>query len=449
MRNKLLIIDDEPQLLRLLSRMMELEGYTVLAASNRKIALQLAEEEQPQVVLCDVFLPDGNGVDMINELKKLLPYAEVILLTAHGNIIDGVQAIKNGAFDYITKGDDNNKIIPLISSAVCKAEKNKLLSISEFGEETTFSFENIIASSPAMQQTVVQACKVAATDVPVLLTGETGTGKEVFAQAIHNESLRNKKRFVAINCSTISKELLESELFGYKAGAFTGAQKDKKGLLEEADGGTLFLDEIGEMPFPLQSKLLRVLEDGSFIKVGATRLQKVNIRLIAATNRDLNDEIRKGNFRQDLFYRLSVFHIHLLPLRERQEDIEPLMNLFIQKFSPLFGHRNITVSPAFLRALMNHSWNGNIRELRNIIERSMIVCSENVLILENLPVEIQRANQQANESDFMDFDMATIERKHIIRMLEYTNGNKTEAARLMKIGLTTLYRKMEEYGIEK
>lgn len=449
MRNKLLIIDDEPQLLRLLSRMMELEGYTVLAASNRKIALQLAEEEQPQVVLCDVFLPDGNGVDMINELKKLLPYAEVILLTAHGNIIDGVQAIKNGAFDYITKGDDNNKIIPLISSAVCKAEKNKLLSISEFGEETTFSFDNIIASSPAMQQTVVQACKVAATDVPVLLTGETGTGKEVFAQAIHNESLRNKKRFVAINCSTISKELLESELFGYKAGAFTGAQKDKKGLLEEADGGTLFLDEIGEMPFPLQSKLLRVLEDGSFIKVGATRLQKVNIRLIAATNRDLNDEIRKGNFRQDLFYRLSVFHIHLLPLRERQEDIEPLMNLFIQKFSPLFGHRNITVSPAFLRALMNHSWNGNIRELRNIIERSMIVCSENVLILENLPVEIQRANQQANESDFMDFDMATIERKHIIRMLEYTNGNKTEAARLMKIGLTTLYRKMEEYGIEK
>ena len=302
--SRILIIDDERQLRKLLARIISLEGYEVLEADDCTHGMKMLSQYDFEVVLCDVKLPDGNGVEQVSKIKQAAPLTEVILLTAYGNIPDGVQAIKNGAFDYITKGDDNNKILPLLSRAVEKSELQKRLARYETKNSAEYSFDRIIGSSTAMRQAVELARKVAGSDTFVLLTGETGTGKEVFANAIHHASARAKEAFVAVNCSAFAKELLEGELFGHKAGSFTGANKDKKGLLEEADGGTLFLDEIGEMPIDLQAKLLRVLENGEFLKIGETRPKRVNLRVIAATNRDLEKEITQGNFSEDLYFRL-------------------------------------------------------------------------------------------------------------------------------------------------
>ena len=446
--NKILIIDDEVQIRSLLARMLELEGYEVCQAGDCKTAIKQLEIQSPDVALCDVFLPDGNGVDLVLNIKKMAPNVEVILLTAHGNIPDGVQAIKNGAFDYITKGDDNNKIIPLISRAVEKARMNVRLEKLEKKVGQTYSFDSILGESKVLKDAVSLAQKVSGTDVPVLLTGETGTGKEVFAQAIHYSSKRARQNFVAVNCSSFSKELLESEMFGHKAGSFTGALKDKKGLFEEANNGTIFLDEIGEMAFELQAKLLRILETGEYIKIGDTKPTRVNVRIIAATNRNLSQEIVAGRFREDLFYRLSVFQIHLPPLRERAGDIRLLAKAFIKSFAEQLARPVVEIAPAFLEALDSQPWKGNIRELRNVIERSMIVCESGYLDIADLPFDIQNAHyEHSNDSSPGSFELSAMERRHIARVLEYTKGNKTEAARLLKIGLTTLYRKIEEYKI--
>ena len=446
--SKILVVDDEVQIRTLLSRMLELEGYEVCQAGDCRTALKQLEFQSPDVVLCDVFLPDGNGVDLVSSVKKTAPNVEIILLTAHGNIPDGVQAIKNGAFDYITKGDDNNKIIPLVSRAVEKARMNVRLEKLEKKVGHTYSFDSVLGDSKALKDAVSLAQKVSGTDVPVLLTGETGTGKEVFAQAIHYNSKRAGQNFVAVNCSSFSKELLESEMFGHKAGSFTGALKDKKGLFEEADNGTIFLDEIGEMAFELQAKLLRILETGEYIKIGDTKPTRVNVRIIAATNRNLPEEITAGRFREDLFYRLSVFQIHLPPLRERAGDVRILAKAFVKDFSVRLARPVTEITPAFLEALEQQPWKGNIRELRNVIERSLIVCESERLDVADLPLDIQNTHyEQSDETTPGSFELSAMERRHIARVLEYTKGNKTEAARLLKIGLTTLYRKIEEYGI--
>jgi len=445
--SKILVVDDEVQIRTLLSRMLELEGYEVCQAGDCRTALKQLEFQSPDVVLCDVFLPDGNGVDLVSSVKKTAPNVEIILLTAHGNIPDGVQAIKNGAFDYITKGDDNNKIIPLVSRAVEKARMNVRLEKLEKKVGHTYSFDSVLGDSKALKDAVSLAQKVSGTDVPVLLTGETGTGKEVFAQAIHYNSKRAKQNFVAVNCSSFSKELLESEMFGHKAGSFTGALKDKKGLFEEADNGTIFLDEIGEMAFELQAKLLRILETGEYIKIGDTKPTRVNVRVVAATNRNLPEEITAGRFREDLFYRLSVFQIHLPPLRERPGDVCILAKAFVKDFSVRLARPVTEITPAFLEALEQQPWKGNIRELRNVIERSLIVCESERLDVADLPLDIQNTHyEQSDETTPGSFELSAMERRHIARVLEYTKGNKTEAARLLKIGLTTLYRKIEEYG---
>ena len=384
----------------------------------------------------------------MSSVKKTAPNVEIILLTAHGNIPDGVQAIKNGAFDYITKGDDNNKIIPLVSRAVEKARMNVRLEKLEKKVGHTYSFDSVLGDSKVLKDAVSLAQKVSGTDVPVLLTGETGTGKEVFAQAIHYNSKRAKQNFVAVNCSSFSKELLESEMFGHKAGSFTGALKDKKGLFEEADNGTIFLDEIGEMAFELQAKLLRILETGEYIKIGDTKPTRVNVRVVAATNRNLPEEITAGRFREDLFYRLSVFQIHLPPLRERAGDVRILAKAFVKDFSVRLARPVTEITPAFLEALEQQPWKGNIRELRNVIERSLIVCESERLDVADLPLDIQNTHyEQSDETTPGSFELSAMERRYIARVLEYTKGNKTEAARLLKIGLTTLYRKIEEYGI--
>ena len=443
--NKILIIDDEPTIRMLLSRILELEGYEVLKAKDRATALYTLKKQVVQVVLCDVFLPDGNGVDMVQELQQLAPDAKIILLTAHGNIPDGVQAIKNGAFDYIVKGDDNRKIIPIVSRAMdAVVTEQKQQGKKKEVRANSFTFDNIVGKSSALSDVVSQARKVAATDVSVLINGETGTGKEVFAQAIHSASGRRGEAFLALNCSAFSRELLESELFGYKAGAFTGAVKDKKGLLEEANHGTLFLDEIGEMALELQSKLLRVLETGEFVKVGDTKTTHVDVRILSATNRNLKEEIANGRFREDLYFRLSVFRILLPPLRQRRDDILLLAQYFIGQYARQIGRTAPSLSTEAKNIFLAYPWPGNVREMMNAIEHALIVC-EDEITRHDLPIDMLTGDTSTAADD--SFDLKSVERNHIIKVLHHTHGNKTETARLLKIGLTTLYRKIEEYGI--
>lgn len=453
MPGTILLIDDEEKLRGLLKRIITLEGFTIQEAADLRAGARLLDKGPIDIVLCDVKLPDGSGVDFVKEVKTKHPATEIILLTAYGNIPDGIQAMKNGAFDYITKGDDNDKIIPLLMRAMEKVQLQKRIEQLEQQVGKKYSFDNILGISPLIKEAIELARKVASSDATVLLLGETGTGKEVFAQAIHAGSKRSGKPFIALNCSAFSKELLESELFGYRAGAFTSAVKDKKGLIEEADNGTLFLDEIGEMHIDLQSKLLRVLETSEFIKLGDTKPSRVNVRIIAATNRLLQQEVTEGKFREDLFYRLNVFTIPLPALRDRKRDIPVLAEYYLRIFAQKSNQRINSMSPGFLEQLQHHNWKGNIRELKNVIERAVILADGPQLTVENLPVELQQnidamADGKAGHS-LSAFSLASMEKLHIQRVLNHTKGNKTETARLLNIGLTTLYRKIEEYGLNR
>ncbi|AUD07475.1 sigma-54-dependent transcriptional regulator [Spirosoma pollinicola] len=445
----ILLIDDEARLRQLLARILQLEGYTILEAENARAGLKVLEREEVQLVISDVKLPDKNGIDLSAQIKELYPATEIIVLTAYGTISDGVTAIKNGAFDYITKGDDNDRIIPLVSRAVEKANLQFRIKQLEQQVSKRYGFERIIGRSKPIHQAIDLARKVAVTDTTVLLTGETGTGKEVFAQAIHQASPRRTGPFVAINCGALGKDILESELFGHRSGAFTGANRDQKGLFAEANKGTIFLDEIGEMPLDLQAKLLRVLETHEFLRVGDTKPTKTDVRVIAATNRGLEEEANAGRFRLDLYYRLSVFSIELPPLRDRRDDISDLANQFAQQEAAKVGKRDVRLSPVFLLKLQNHRWKGNIRELKNVIERAVILADAPSngpieLTPDLLPYDMQEG---LLPNDPTALDLATVEQQHIRRVLRQTNGNKTETARLLGIGLTTLYRKLQEAGI--
>lgn len=439
---KILIIDDEEQLRKLLSRIITLEGFSVSEAGSIKDGLAILHRQAIDVILCDVRLPDGNGVDFVKTLKESYPYIDVILLTAYGNIPDGVKAIKNGAFDYIVKGDDNDRIIPLLHQAVDQVLLKKKSAIT-ISKTASIDFGSIIGESVIIKNAIKLAQRIAPSDATVLLLGETGSGKEVFASAIHENSLRKNKSLVAINCSAFNKELLEGELFGHKAGAYTGAMKDKKGLVEVAEGGTLFLDEIGEMNIDLQAKLLRLLENGEYIKLGDTKVSKTNVRIIAATNRNLEKEIEQGHFRQDLYYRLNVFTIELPSLHERREDVPALVDHFLEHFASRNNKKAVYVSKPALQLLQNYSWKGNIRELKNVLERAVILVDGSEILPEHLPYDIQRQNT----STHLELSLAAVEKQHIQKILLYTNGNKARAARLLAIGLATLYRKMEEYSI--
>ena len=444
----ILLVEDENDVRLLLKRVLSLEGFAVYEAENIKTASKLLENENIDLVLCDVKLPDGNGVEFISKIKVAYPYIEIIVLTANGNIPDSVQAIKNGAFDYITKANDNQRILPLIYRALEKVKLEKRVAqLEKQAADRYANFDSIIGNSFSITQAKTLAQMAAPTDAPVLLLGETGTGKEVFAQAIHSASKRNTKTFLGLNCSAFGKDILESELFGHKAGAFTGASKDKKGLIEEANEGTLFLDEIGEMPLDLQAKLLRVLETSEFIKVGDTKQVKVNIRIIAATNRDIQQEISNGKFREDLFYRLNLVTINLPPLRERQDDIPLLAEYFLKKLTRDAYQQVKGMTIAFVERLQKNEWRGNIRELRNVIERSLIVCRGTELSIDNLPIELQH-HTALKSNTLSAFDLSSVERLHIHRVLQYTKGNKTQAAKLLSISSATLYRKIEEYKIE-
>lgn len=447
-KGKLLVIDDEERLRKLLARILQLEDFDVLEAPTAKEGLRKLEHEVVDVVISDVKLPDGNGIDLTKTIKAAYPAIEIIVLTAYGTINDGVSAIKNGAFDYITKGDDNEKIIPLVNKAMDKAVLQRRVLELENKLSSKFGFDRIVGTSPAITAAVKLAQRVATTDTTVLILGETGTGKEVFAEAIHQASPRNAKPFVAINCSAFGKELLESELFGHKAGAFTGAVKDKKGLFEEANGGTIFLDEIGELDHDLQAKLLRVLESQQFIKIGDTKTTKVSVRILAATNRNLQDEVARDHFRSDLFYRLSVFQVTLPALRDRKKDIGLLAKMFVHHFAAKVNTHVTGFTPDFLEKLEAYDWPGNVRELKNIIERAVILCDSNELDASLLPYEFDAALPAKTTGNLSAFDLASVEKLHIQRVLNHTAGNRAEAARLLNIGVATLYRKLKEYGLE-
>ncbi len=447
MQNRMLIIDDEDKLRQLLARIIELEweDLEIQQAASLKAGLQQLKQREFDVVISDVKLPDGNGVDFVLEIKKQQPLAEVILMTAYGQISDGVQAIKNGAFDYMTKGDDNNKIIPLLYKAFEKVKMAKRIAKLEAQVGKKYAFDQIIGQSKELKNAINLAERVAPTDSTVLLLGETGTGKEVFAQAIHYASKRNNKSFVAINCSAFSKDLLESELFGHIAGSFTGAMKNKAGLFEEANQGTIFLDEIGEMPLELQAKILRVLETGEFIKVGESKPTKVDVRVIAATNRNLEQEAEEGLFRADLFYRLSVFNISLPALKDRPSDIPQLIEFFVGICASKMNMKIPAIDAEYMEAMENHHWKGNIRELKNVVERSLILMDGDSLGLNSLPYDIQIKKSKSHSSS--SFALYDVEKEHIQRVLHHTQNNKAEAARLLGIGIATLYRKIEEYKL--
>jgi two-component system, NtrC family, response regulator len=446
MKATVLVVDDEEKLRSLLKRIITLEGFKVLEADTLKSAGRILEREAVDVVLCDVKLPDGNGVGYTKIIKEKYPATEVILLTAFGNIPDGVEAMQNGAFNYITKGDDNARIIPLLNQAVEKKQLKDRINQLEERVGKKYSFDNILGVSPLLKEAIELATIVAPNTTTVLLLGETGTGKEIFAQAIHQASNRTQQPFVALNCSSFSKELLESEIFGYRAGAFTSAVKDKKGLIEEADKGTLFLDEIGEMPLELQSKLLRVLETNEFIKLGETRTTRVDVRFIAATNRELQKDVNEGKFREDLFYRLNAYTITLPSLRERRKDIPVLAKFFAGLFAEKTNVREPEITPEFMEKLVRHEWKGNIRELKNTIERAVIISGGDPLMIMHLPIEMREAPVKSDT--LSAFDLSSVEKLHILRVLNHTRHNKAEAARLLNIGLATLYRKIEDYNLK-
>ena len=447
----LLIIDDEARLRQLLAQVLELEGYTVLQAPDARRGLELLQAHADDIllVLSDVKLPDGHGVDLLPRYKAAAPDAEVVLLTAFGTIPDGVKAMKLGAFDYLTKGDFEQQLVVVVERAAEKARLRKRVAELEKRVGHRYTFEAMIGDSVELRRVQQLARQVAPTDSTVLLEGPTGSGKELFAQAIHQASGRKGKNFVAVNCSAIPKDLLESELFGYKKGAFTGALADKKGVLEEANGGTLFLDEIGELELNVQAKFLRVLEMQQFTKLGDTKPTNVNRRLVAATNRNLKQEATDGRFRPDLYYRLSVFTIQVPPLSARPADVPPLALHFLHYFAAKLSKRLPGLTPEALALLQRYPWPGNVRELKNVLERAAILAPPGELLAADfLPDEFHALGRPARPgADAADMSLRALEARHIGKLMQELDGNKPEVAKRLGIGLTTLYRKLEEYTL--
>ena len=445
----ILLIDDEASLRRVVARVLEFEGYTVWQAPDARTGLELLRQHATEVlvVLCDVKLPDAHGVALLPRLRALAPLAEVILLTAYGTIADGVRAMKEGAFDYLTKGDADDQLLAIVARATDKARLQQRVAELEKQVGTQHSFASMIGPSPALQRAKSLAERVAPTEAAVLLEGPTGSGKELFAQAIHQASPRRSKPFVAVNCSAFPKDLLESELFGYRKGAFTGAMTDKKGLFEEANGGTLFLDEIGELDSSLQAKLLRVLETQEYYKLGDSKPAKANVRLVAATNRNLRAEADAGHFRADLYYRLSVFVVPVPPLSQRREDIEPLAAYFLHFYAAKLRKRLRGMDAEFVRLLRAYDWRGNVRELKNVLERAVILADEEELTADTLPPEFQALTVANADEPAGSRSLWAVEKRQIQLVMQEVAGNKTEAARQLGIGVKTLYRKLQEYGL--
>ena len=453
---KILIVEDETSLRELLTKILGLEGFKVFSASTVKEGIDILKNDDIYLVITDVMLPDENGIEFTKSIKANYPLIEVIVMTAFGNVKDGVKAMKLGAFDYITKGDGDDKLPLLAGKAVERAIMSRQLSELEYRLESKSSFAKIIGKSVEVNKLIELAKKVAVTDTTVLLLGETGTGKELLAEALHLASRRRKGPFIPINCAAIPKDLQESELFGHKKGSFTGAHTDKKGYFEVADRGTILLDELGEMSADLQAKLLRTLESKTINKVGDTTPIPIDVRIIAATNRDLFDDAKDDEFRKDLYYRLSTFTMELPSLRERKDDIPLLALHFMSVNAEKIGKNIQSMSKDYMDMLMKHPWPGNIRELKNVIERSVILTDSTELTPDTLPKEFTTSSRGEITLDTNGTsevpgelsDLKSVEKQHILRMLDHADGNKSEAAKKLDIGLATLYRKLKEYGLD-
>lgn len=450
---RVLIIDDEENFRHMLSVILKKEGYDVEAALNGEEALQKIGLSPFDQILCDIRMPKMDGLQFLHEVKKMGVDSTIIMMSAYGTVDIAIEAIKLGAYDYISKPFKPDEIILTLKKA---EERERLRRENEFLRKEVkkeYSFENIISKNKMMQRIFEVIKKVAQYKSTILITGESGTGKELVARALHYSSDRAQKPFIPVNCGAIPENLLESELFGHAKGAFTDAIRTKKGLFEEADEGTLFLDEIGELPGQLQVKLLRVLQDGEIRRVGESKSIKINVRIVAATVKDLTKEVNEGRFRDDLFYRLNVLPIHIPPLRDRKEDISLLTSHFIKKHSQAMNKNVVGIDSMALEALMNYKWYGNVRELENSIERAIVLADRENIELENLPAEIQNFQEEIQLEPLSEEEYSIKKASRFLEMtlikkgLKKTKGNHTHAAKLLEISHRALLYKIKEYGI--
>ena len=445
---EIFLIEDDPTLSKNLRLILEEEGYRVKSFSAAEEVLRDLSSHLPDLVITDIKLPGKSGLDILSWLNSHAPDIPVIIITAFATLDNAIQALRLGARDYIKKPFQPEEILMAIK---------KVLSWERLKEENVWlrqelerrdRFEELIGKSEAMQEVYRKIEKVALADIPVLITGESGTGKELVARAIHRRSKRKNGRFIPVNCGAIPETLMESELFGHEKGAFTSAGERKKGLLEVSDGGTLFLDEIGNLPLPLQAKMLRFLQDGEFFRVGGTTPLKVNTRIISATNRDLEEEVKKGNFREDLYYRVQGVSIHLPPLRERKEDIPLLVEHFRKKYNREAGNRRKKFSREVMDRFLSYPWPGNVRELENVVRACLVLSDTETIQVEDLPPRLRGETHKKKTSLTLIEEREKSEREYLIRILRETGGNISRASRIAGISRRHFYKKLRDYGIE-
>ena len=452
-RVRLLVVDDERSIRKLCMTVGESLGFICCEAESGEAALTLLEEEPAHMVLTDMVMPRMSGLEFLEQVKRLLPRAEVALMTGHGSIETAVQAMKLGAYDYISKPfaplDELRLFLRRMADKVRLEEENQYL---RERSETETAVHGIIGNSVGIQHVLRLISRLKDTRTPVLISGESGTGKELVARALHYRGTLAKRPFVAVDCGSLVPTLIESELFGYEKGAFTGALHSKQGLLQSADSGTIFLDEVGELPLEMQAKILRFLQEKEVRPVGSNQKVKVDVRIMAATNRDLETEYQKGTFRKDLYFRLNVVTIHLPPLRERRSDIPILANWFLERLAP---ERNASVTSAAMKALLAYEWPGNVRELENCLERAVALGDQKLIDLSDLPPSIARLEapekaarfEMSASADPTTTDLEDIERATIRRVFAQVNGDKALAGKMLGISRATLYRKLKRYNI--
>jgi DNA-binding NtrC family response regulator len=448
-KNKILIVEDDERLGEVLKNILEKRSFVTEVALKGSDGLALAKQQNFDIALVDLKMPDIDGIEVLRSIKNFSPNTEVIIMTAFGSIDSAVEAMQHGAFHYITKPFKTDTILIIIEKALEDRDLRRKVEDLTREVKGRYIFADIIGRSKAMQSVFEMIRRVAGTDSTVLITGRTGTGKELVARAIHSHSLRKDKSFVVVNSSAIPHDLLESELFGYMKGAFTGALKDKIGFFQEANGGTLFLDEIGEISPSTQVKLLRAIEDNYITPVGATKGAKVDIRLVAATSRDLEQEVKDGTFRGDLYYRLNVMSVHLPDLIQRTEDIPLLVEHFLAKYSNSVAKGIKGISEDAMALLLEYHWPGNVRELEHTVERAVLVCDSERIMPENLPQVIRfpeevRLEKMKEEGKSLD----DLEKEYITLLLKKTDGHRSKTASVLGIDRRTLYRKLKQYGLE-
>ncbi len=448
MKANILVVEDEQAIRDALKMVLEEEGYQTQAAADGKKGMELINMNDFDIVITDLKMPEIDGMTLTRQIQQICPQTSVIIITAHGSLESAIEALRIGAYDYILKPFDFDDVLYKIKRLIKQKElilENQAL---RHEVEQKYSFSNIVGQSPQMKMIFELIKKVANTKGNVLITGSSGTGKELVARAIHYNSDRKNKPFVAINCGAIVGNLMESEFFGHKKGSFTGAVRDKDGHFKMANEGTLFLDEIGDIPIHLQVKLLRAIEENEILPVGGSTPIKTDVRIIAATNHNLEEDLEKGTFRDDLFYRLNVVEIKLPALNERREDIPLLVKHFIDKYNVELNRNIKNADNETMRILLNYAWKGGIRELENVIERALILCEGEFITKRDLPPNMTDIDYKADIPDRMKDAVAAFEKKHIISILKRTENNKEEASKILDISLSSLYRKMDELDIK-